>query len=48
MEKDDARKLKPSALEELRKQAIRLRKQGKGSTEVGRILGVRRYTVTQW
>jgi len=48
MEKDDARKLSLSALEQLRKQAIRLRKQGKGPTEIGRILGVRRHTVTHW
>ena len=48
MEKDDARKLSPAALEQLRKQAIRLKKQGKGVTEIGRILGVRRQTVTTW
>lgn len=48
MEKDDARKLSPAALEQLRKQAVRLKKQGNGVTEIGRILGVRRQTVSAW
>ena len=48
MEKDDARTLSPAALEQLRKQAIRLKKQGKGVSEIGRILGVRRHTVSAW
>jgi transposase len=48
MEKDDARTLSPAALEQLRKQAVRLKKQGKGVTEIGRILGVRRQTVSTW
>lgn len=48
MEKDDARTLSPAALEQLRKQAVRLKKQGNGVTEIGRILGVRRQTVSAW
>jgi transposase len=47
MESDDARKLSPAALEQLRKQATRLKKQGKGPTEIGRILAMR-HTVSDW
>ena len=44
----DAKSKMDAALEQLRKQAVRLKKQGNGVTEIGRILGVRRQTVSAW
>ncbi|MFQ5598515.1 MAG: transposase, partial [Nitrospiria bacterium] len=48
MEKDDARTLSPEAQEQLRKQAIRFKKQGKKFKEIAEIVGVHRGTVSSW
>ena len=48
MEKQDARKLPAAAQEQLRKQAIRLRSQGKTYQEIADIVGVSRNTVWKW
>lgn len=48
MEKIDARKLTKETQEQLRKQAIRLRKQGKTFKEIGLIVGVNGNTVWKW
>jgi len=48
MEKIDARTISAEALETLRKQAIRLRQEGMKFVEIGRIIGVRRNTVSEW
>ncbi len=48
MEKIDARKLTKETQEQLRKQAIRLRKQGKTFKEIGQIVGVNGNTVWKW
>lgn len=48
MEKTDTRKLKPEVQQELRKQAIRLRKAGKPYMEIGQILGVHHTNVCKW
>ncbi len=48
MKKDDARKLTTSAQEQLRKQAIRLRKRGYTYEDVAQIVGVHRNTVWKW
>lgn len=48
MEKLDARKLTHEAQEQLRKQAIRLRKQKKTYKEIGQIVGVNANTVWKW
>ncbi len=48
MEKIDARKLPSSALEEKRRQAVRLRKKGLTRAEIGEIVGVHADTVGRW
>ena len=48
MEKIDARKLSPEAQQQLREQAIRLRKAGRPVKEVVEILGVPRGTISRW
>jgi transposase len=48
MEKIDARKLPSSALEEKRRQAVRLRKKGLTLAEIGEIVGVHADTVGRW
>jgi len=48
MEKTDARKLKPEVQQELRKQAIRLRKTGMKQKPIAEILGVYPTTVSKW
>jgi transposase len=48
MEKEDARKLSPQTQEQLRKQAIRLKKRGKKIGEIADILGVHRNAVSTW
>ncbi|MGD8778841.1 MAG: winged helix-turn-helix domain-containing protein [Ignavibacteria bacterium] len=48
MEKTDARKLSPQNQEQLRVQAVRLRKKGKKFIEIAEIIGVHRNTVSQW
>ena len=48
MEKEDARKLSPKTQEQLRKQAIRLKKKGKKYIEIAEIVGVHRNTVSNW
>lgn len=48
MEKIDARKLPLSALEEKRRQAVRLRKKGLTRAEIGEIVGVHADTVGRW
>lgn len=48
MDKEDARKLSAEALKQQRKQAIRLKKQGKTFTAIAEIIGVRRHTVSGW
>lgn len=48
MEIEDARKLTKEAQEQLRKQAIRLRKQGGTYQEVSEVVGVSRNTVWKW
>ncbi len=48
MEKVDARKLPSSALEEKRRQTIKLRKQGMTRAQIGEIVGVHADTVGRW
>jgi len=48
MERRDARKLKPEAQEEIRRQAVRLYKQRKTRIEIGEYLEVNRQTVGRW
>ena len=48
MEKIDARKLTKETQEQLRKQAIRLRKEGRTFKEIGQIVGVNGNTVWKW
>ena len=48
MEKIDARKLSTGAQQQLRYQAIRLRKQGQKYKEIAEIIGVQLTTVCQW
>ncbi len=48
MEKEDARKLTKQSQEQLRKQAIRLRKKGKTFKEIAEIVGVNDNTVWKW
>jgi len=48
MEKRDTRRLKPEVQEELRKQAIRLRKKGMSYREIGEVLGVHHTSVCTW
>ena len=46
--KEDARKFTTETQEQLRKQAIRLRKKGKTHKEIAEIVGVHRDTVWRW
>lgn len=48
MEKEDTRKLSPQTQEQLRKQAIRLKKGGKKIFEIAEIVGVHRNAVSIW
>ncbi len=48
MKKDDARTLTTAAQEQLRKQAIRLRKRGETYKEISEIVGVHKNTVWKW
>ena len=48
MKQDDARTLTPAAQEQVRKQAIRLRKRGETYKEIGEIVGVNKNTVWKW
>jgi len=48
MEKDDARTLAPETQEQLRRQAIRLKKKGQRHVEIAEIVGVHRNTVSRW
>ena len=48
MNNDDARTLTTAAQEQLRKQAIRLRKRGETYKEIGAILGVHKHTAWKW
>ena len=48
MKKEDARKYKTETQEMLRRQAIRLRKQGKTYKEIGELTGVHKDTVWKW
>lgn len=50
MEKQDARKINRTALEERRKQAIRLYQSGKFNSyaEIGKVVGAHRNTVSEW
>ena len=48
MEKTDTRKLKPEVQQELRNQAIRLRKTGRTYKEIGAIVGVHSTNVCKW
>ena len=48
MERDDARTLSPQTQEQLRKQAIRLRKKGISFVSIAELLGVHRNTVSGW
>ena len=48
MEKFDARKLSPSAQQEIRYQVIRLRKKGLKRSEVSEITGVHPSTISKW
>jgi len=48
MEKTDTRKLKPEVQQELRNQAIRLRKAGRTYKEIGEIVGVHHTNVCKW
>ncbi|VAX29197.1 hypothetical protein MNBD_NITROSPIRAE01-1279 [hydrothermal vent metagenome] len=48
MEKEDARKLTTEAQEQLRRQAIRLRKRGETYKLIGEIVGVHQNTVWKW
>ena len=48
MDNEDARKLSQETQEQLRKQAIRLRKQGKTYKEIAQIVGVHDNTIWKW
>ena len=48
MEKTDTRKLKPEVQQELRNQAIRLRKTGRTYKEIGAIVGVHPTNICKW
>ena len=48
MEKIDTRKLKPEVQQQLRNQAIRLRKSGRTYAEIGEIVGVHPTNVCKW
>ena len=48
MEKIDARKFTPEVQEQLRHQAIRLRKAGKKYKEIEEVLDVSRTTICTW
>jgi len=48
MEKQDARKLTPEAVEQLRRQAVSLRKKGMKHQAIAEILGVHVNTVSKW
>jgi uncharacterized protein YerC len=48
MEKVDTRKLKPEVQEQIRYQAVRLRKAGRKYKEIEQILGVCHTTVCAW
>jgi transposase len=48
MERDDARTLSPQTQEQLRKQAIRLKKNGESFVGIAELLGVHRNTVSGW
>jgi len=48
MKKEDARKLTTEAQEQLRRQAIRLRKRGEPYEPIGEILGVNQNTAWLW
>ena len=48
MEKTDVRRLKPEVQQELRKQAIRLRKTGMKQKQIAEILDVYPTTVSKW
>jgi transposase len=48
MDKDDARALSNEALEQMRKQAVRLQRRGEFNTAIAEILGVNRRTVGIW
>ena len=48
MENNDTRKLKPEVQQELRNQAIRLRKAGRTYKEIGQIVGVHHTNVCKW
>ena len=48
MEKIDTRKLKPEVQEQIRYQAVRLRKAGRKYKEIEEILGVYRTTICAW
>ena len=48
MEKTDARRLPPEAQEQLRKQAVRLKKKGKSFADIARLLDVHRNSVSNW
>ncbi len=48
MEKEDARKFTQKTQEQLRKQAIRLRRKGKTYKEIGEIVGVHANTIWKW
>jgi len=48
MERDDARTLSPQTQEQIRKQAIRLRKKGESFVDIAELLGVHRNTVSGW
>ena len=48
MEREDARKLSQETQEQLRKQAIRLRKKGETYERIGEIVGVHEDTVWKW
>lgn len=48
MNKTDTRKLKPEVQQELRHQAIRLRKAGRTHKEIGQIIGVHPTNVCKW
>ncbi len=48
MKNDDARTLPTAAQEQLRTQAIRLRKQGETDSKIGEILGIHKHTAWKW
>jgi transposase len=48
MKNDDARQLTTEAQEQLRRQAIRLRKRGETYKEIGEMLGVHKHTAWKW